>query len=215
VSKCIQRSSLSDQVYKILKEQILSGKLKDGMKVVEEALAEEFEVSRTPIREAIRRLAEYGLITIKPRSHAIVTGITPTEADDIATVRITLEQLAINSIDSTSYVKYIEKIARHAADCQYALDIGDRARVFEEDSLFHMALVEASGNKALIFIYERLDAKIQMLRINQNLPEDELGHYIGQHIQIMNLLKKGDKKNCNALLHDHIKHDKSYSTELK
>jgi DNA-binding GntR family transcriptional regulator len=51
----------------MLKDQILSGQLKGGMKIPEESLAEQFGVSRTPIREAIRRLAEYGLVTIKPR----------------------------------------------------------------------------------------------------------------------------------------------------
>ena len=56
MKKCIQ-SSLSDQVYTMLKEQILNGQLKGGMKIPEESLAEQFGVSRTPIREAIRRLA--------------------------------------------------------------------------------------------------------------------------------------------------------------
>ena len=55
--KCIQ-NSLSDQVYTMLKDQILSGQLKGGMKIPEESLAEQFGVSRTPIREAIRRLAK-------------------------------------------------------------------------------------------------------------------------------------------------------------
>lgn len=213
MAKCIQ-SSLSDQVYTMLKEQILSGELQGGMKIPEEPLAEEFGVSRTPIREAIRRLAEYGLVTIKPRSFATVTEITPTEAEDIATVRVTLEQLAIDSIDSTSYAKHVETIARHAADCQYALGVGDRAKVFEQDSLFHMALVTASDNTALISLYERLDAKIQMLRIEQNLPEDELAYYIGQHVQMMNLLKNGEKTACKALLHEHIKHDKDHGFDL-
>jgi len=206
MAKFIQRS-LSDQVYMLLKEQILSGELQGGMKIPEEPLAEEFGVSRTPIREAIRRLAEYGLVTIRPRTFATVTTITPSEADDIATVRVTLEQLAIDSIDKASYIDHVETISRHAANCQYALGIGDRAKLFEEDSLFHMALVAASKNTALISIYERLDAKIQMLRIKQNLPEDKLGYYIGQHAQMMSLLKNGEKEACKALIHEHIKHD--------
>lgn len=207
MAKCIQ-SSLSDQVYAMLKKQILSGELQGGMKIPEEPLAEEFGVSRTPIREAIRRLAEYGLVTIKPRSYATVTSITPSEANDIAIVRVTLEQLAIDSIDKTSYANHVETISRHAANCQYALGIGDRAKLFEEDSFFHMALVKASNNSALISLYERLDAKIQMLRIEQNLSEDKLTYYIGQHAQIMNLLKNGEKEACKAIINEHIRHDK-------
>ena len=204
--KCIQ-NSLSDQVYTMLKDQILSGQLKGGMKIPEESLAEQFGVSRTPIREAIRRLAEYGLITIKPRSHATVSVISEQEASDIARVRVTLEQLAIDSIDEASYAQNVKELSRYAADCQYAMGIGDRATVFEQDSLFHLALIRASRNSALISISERLDAKIQQLRIAQNLPEDELSYYLAQHAQIMSLLKNGDKEACKRLLYEHITHD--------
>jgi DNA-binding GntR family transcriptional regulator len=204
--KCVQ-NSLADQVYAMLKEQILSGQLKGGMKIPEEQLAEQFGVSRTPIREAIRRLSEYGLVTIKPRSHAIVSIITQKEASDIAKVRVSLEQLAIESIDEKVYAENIKEFSRFAADCQYALGIGDRATVFEQDSLFHLALIKASNNHALFSICERLDAKIQQLRIAQDLPDDELTYYLNQHSQIMSLLKNGDIKACKQLLYEHITHD--------
>lgn len=206
MAKCVQ-NSLSDQVYTMLKEQILSGELKGGMKIPEELLAEQFGVSRTPIREAIRRLSEYGLVTIKPRSHATVSVISPEEAEDIARVRVSLEQLAIDSIDEQSYAEYVKELSRYAADCQYAMGIGDRATVFEQDSLFHMALIKASKNTALISICERLDAKIQQLRIAQNLPEDELSYYLHQHSKLMQHLKNGEKEACKRLLYEHITHD--------
>ncbi|MBI9095742.1 MAG: GntR family transcriptional regulator [Sphaerochaeta sp.] len=206
MTKCVQ-NSLSDQVYTMLKEQILSGELKGGMKIPEELLAEQFGVSRTPIREAIRRLSEYGLVTIKPRSFATVSVITAQEASDIARVRVTLEQLAIDSIDEQSYTEHMKELSRYAADCQYAMGIGDRATVFEQDSLFHMALIKASKNTALISICERLDAKIQQLRIAQNLPEDELPYYLHQHSTLMQHLKNGEKEECKHLLYEHITHD--------
>lgn len=204
--KCVQKS-LSDQVYTMLKDQILSGQLKGGMKIPEESLAEQFGVSRTPIREAIRRLSEYGLVTTRPRSYALVSTISQHEADDIAKVRVTLEQLAIDTIDDTAYTEHVKELSRYAADCQYAMGVGDRATVFEQDSLFHLALVRASGNSALINICERLDAKVQQLRIAQNLPEDELSYYLGQHAQLMSYLKNGEKEACKHLLYEHITHD--------
>ena len=204
--KCIQ-NSLSDQVYTMLKEQILSGQLKGGMKIPEESLAEQFGVSRTPIREAIRRLAEYGLVAIKPRSHAEVSAISQQEAINIAKVRISLEQLAIDSIDEESYAEHVKELSRYAADCQYAMGIGDRALVYEQDSLFHLTLVKASRNSTLLSICERLDAKIQQLRIAQNPPEAELSYYVSQHTQMMSLLKNGEKEACKHMLFEHINHD--------
>jgi DNA-binding GntR family transcriptional regulator len=206
MKKCIQ-NSLSDQVYTMLKEQILNGHLKGGVKIPEESLAEQFGVSRTPIREAIRRLAAHGLVTIKPRSHAVVTAITKEEALDIARVRIALEQLAVDSIEEEDYHASVKELSRYAADCQYAMGIGDRATVFLQDSLFHLTLVNASQNKALIFLYERLDAKIQQLRIARNLPDDNLSHCLNQHVQMMSLLKSGEKERCKALIREHVLHD--------
>lgn len=207
MSTKIVQKSLSDQVYNLLKDQILSGELKGGMIISEELLAEQFGVSRTPIREAIRRLAEYGLLIITPRSHVSVYTVTEKEAQDIAKVRVNLEMLAIDNIDEASYQANVEEIARHAADCQYSMSIGDRASVFEKDSLFHLALIRAANNSALYDICQRMDAKIQLLRIAQNLPEDELSYYINQHIQLMQLLKAGDRDACKRLLHEHITHD--------
>ncbi len=205
-TKIVQRS-LSDQVYNLLKDQILSGELKGGTNISEELLAQQFGVSRTPIREAIRRLAEYGLLIITPRSHVSVYTVTEKEAADIAKVRVNLEMLAVDSIDDDAYQRNVEDIARHAADCQYAMSVGDRASVFEKDSLFHLALVRAADNSALYDICQRMDAKIQLLRIAQNLPEDELAYYINQHVQLMQLLKQGDKDTCKRLLYEHITHD--------
>ena len=205
MKKCIQ-SSLSDQVYTMLKEQILNGQLKGGMKIPEESLAEQFGVSRTPIREAIRRLAEYGLVTIKARSHALVSLITEEEALDIARVRVTLEQLAVDLIDEERYRFSVKELSRYAAGCQYAIGIDDRSAVLQQDSLFHRTLVKASRNSALISLYERLDAKIQQISIAQDLGEDALSFCLAQHAQMMSLLKGGEKERCKALIYEHVFH---------
>ena len=202
------KQNLSDEVYSLLKKEILNGKLKGGEKIPEEALAKTFGVSRTPIREAVRRLGEYGLVTIKPRCWAEVSGISAKEATDIAVLRIDLEQLAVDCITPESYSLNIKTIARYVAECQYAMSVGDRASAFEQDSLFHLAVIYASGNHALYSTYQRLDAKIQQLRIQQNLDEETLSQYMNQHGQIMQLLKTGKKQECKDLIYEHVMHMK-------
>lgn len=198
--------NLSDTIYNLLKAQILDGKLKGGEKIPEETLAKQFGVSRTPIREAVRRLSEFGLVTIKPRCYAEVTAITEKEASDIAYVRIRLECLAVDLITPQSLDKNIRTLARCAAECQFALDVGDRALSFEQDSMFHSELVKTSENSALFNLYEHLGAKIQQLRITQNLYGIALKDYTIQHEQIMTLLREGKKKECKVLLYQHIMH---------
>ena len=198
--------NLSDEIYNLLKAQILSGKLKGGGKIPEETLAKQFGVSRTPIREAVRRLSEYGLVQIKPRCYAEVATITEKEASDIAYVRIHLECLAIDLITPQSLEKNIRNLARCAAECQFALDVGDRGLSFEHDSMFHTELIRTSENQALIYLYEHLGAKIQQLRLNQNLYGIALKDYTIQHEKIMSLLRDGKKKECKVLLYEHIMH---------
>lgn len=206
MTQIIVQDSLADKVYGLLKSRILSGELQGGMTIPEEQLARQFGVSRTPIREAVRRLAEYGLVVLKPRSHAMVHRVDGKEAGDIARVRIALEQLAVDSLTPETIERNIDRLSRLAADCQYYLGIGDRAALFEKDSLFHLELVKCAGNDALYTLYERLDSRIQLLRIAQNLPEDELGRIVSQHGQMLRHLRAGDKDACRDLVLRHVTH---------
>ena len=99
----IVSTSLSDQAYELVKGEILKGTIKAGSKISEDALATQFGVSRTPIREAIRRLAEYGLVTLSPRSHAAVVKISDKAAQDIASLRINLEFFAIDNLQENLF----------------------------------------------------------------------------------------------------------------
>lgn len=198
--------SLADQAYDLVKEQILSGKIKCGEKISEDGLADQFGVSRTPIREAMRRLSAYGLIEMEPRSHSSVIEISEKESNDIALLRVNLENFAIDNINMDIFNSSLEEICRYAADCQYALSLNNRAKAFELDSMFHVALIKTADNTAFTDIYERLDAKIQLLRIRQNEPNERLLEYLMQHSRLIGLIKDGNKEEAKNLLQAHILH---------
>ena len=77
------------------------------------------------------------------------------------------------------------------------------------DSLFHLSLVGVSDNSAMIDVYERLDAKIQLLRIEQNENNEELSSYLSQHMQLIELLKSGKKEEAKSLMYEHIMHNRN------
>lgn len=199
--------SLADQVYELVKEQILSGKIPCGSKISEDSLASQFGVSRTPIREALKRLSTYGIIKMEPRSHSSVISLSTKESKDIAEFRVYLEDFAIEHIDENSLKSNMETICKYASDCQYAFAIGNRAKAFELDSLFHLSLIGISNNTAMIDVYERLDAKIQLLRLSQNEQDEKLSSYLQQHMTLIEFLKKGKKEEAKSLLYDHIMHN--------
>lgn len=204
--KLVSRS-LADQVYDEVKSLILSGQIKSGEKISEESLSSQFEVSRTPIREALKRLDTYGLIKMEPRSHSSVIEISEKEGMDIGLMRVDLENFAIDNMDMDVFRRNLDEICRLSADCQYALTVGNRAKSFELDSLFHIALIKTANNNALSDIYERLDAKIQLLRVRQNENNERLLEYIMQHTMIINFVKNGKKEEAKALMRNHILHE--------
>lgn len=190
----------------MVKGEILSGSIPCGSKISEDGLASKFGVSRTPIREALKRLASYGIVKMEPRSHSSVISLSEKEGDDIATFRIALENFAIDHIDRAEFEASLETLCRHASECQYALGVGNRAKAFELDSLFHNTLIGTCRNSALSDVYERLDAKIQLLRIAQNSPDSELIGYLMQHARMIELLKAGKKEEAKKLMYEHIMH---------
>lgn len=203
--KIVSRS-LSDQVYELVKSEILKGNIKAGSKISEDALALQFGVSRTPIREAIRRLSEYGLVTLSPRSHAAVVKISDKVALDIASLRIDLEFFAVDNLQKELFEKNYLELSQLAFDCQLQLANGERDKAFELDSAFHSLLIQCADNQALTEVYTRLDAKIQLLRIEQNLEPQALLSYLQQHTNILMLLKSDDKLSAKKLIREHIMH---------
>jgi DNA-binding GntR family transcriptional regulator len=203
----ITQNSLADQVYSNLKLLILSGALRSGERIPEEQLAQQFGVSRTPIREALKRLAEYGLVTLRPRMNATVTSLTRQEADDIARVRLALETLALDSCREDRIDPLADELQRLAAEFRALLAAGERAKAFEKDSEFHIALIEGAGNGVLTETYSRLDARIQLLRITQQLTAEELLPYAAQHLELILGIRGKDREKTRLLLERHIMHD--------
>ena len=144
--------SLRDTVYKELKEAILCGDIASDERLMEIPLANKLGVSRTPVREAIRRLAKEHLVVITRGKGARVAGISDKEAKDALEVRIMIEamsaRLAAHNItpEQVEYLREINNKAREAAARK------DRNAIAEYDNLLHRFISEASGNTILFTV---------------------------------------------------------------
>ena len=200
----IERQSLAEQVYNYIKRLILSGKLKGGEKIPEERVARQFGVSRTPIREALRRLEEYGLIYIKPRSYAVVVDLDPNEAEQIARVRAQLECLSVELLAECGTEEDFDLLEQLAKACDEFLATGDLASTFEKDSQLHLEIARRTGNRHLYEIFEKIDAKMQLLRLVLHLPIKKLTGFIVQHKAIIASMRHHDKDAAKELMTRHI-----------
>jgi GntR family transcriptional regulator, rspAB operon transcriptional repressor len=200
----IDRRSLADRVHSHIKRLILSGELPGGEFIPEATIARSFGVSRTPIREALRRLEEYGLIELKPRSYGKVSKLQPEEAFNIARIRAHLESLAVELLTENGTEADFDELDRLCKECSKLFVNNDIAGTFEKDSELHLEIARRTRNRHLLEIMEKFDAKIQLLRLVLHLPHERLGGYIEQHTRIIGFLRQRDRQAAKLLIEQHI-----------
>jgi DNA-binding GntR family transcriptional regulator len=200
----VKLDTLPDQVFLRIKKMILSGELKGGDRIPEVKIAQEFGVSRTPIREALRKLDEYGLISIKPRRYAEVLQMTHDEVVELTIVRLHLEKLAVKLFIERCTSVDIAALEVVIAECHQYLDNGDVGGFYEKDSQFHIEIARRTRNHFLVITMQSLDAKIQLSRLVKPLNEKEIRSALTEHDNLFDLLKNKDIEAAQRYIEQHI-----------
>ena len=156
---------LRDVVFNTLREAILKGDLEPGERLMEIALAQKLGVSRTPIREAIRKLELEGLVVMTPRKGAVVAEITLEDLTDVLEVRKNLEELAVVLSCKKSTREDIEEMCRCNEAFKKALLSDDLTVMAEADVTFHDVIYKTTGNKRLIQILNNLREQMYRYRL--------------------------------------------------
>ncbi|MEM9163777.1 MAG: GntR family transcriptional regulator [Cyanobacteria bacterium P01_F01_bin.4] len=182
----IKRSkSLSEQVYTALRTGILTGELMPGNRLIETQLTEWLDVSRTPLREALRQLQKEGLVTADPNGGLRVTTISATDAAELYDCRLALEQLSVAGAceqASDLQLKTLEQYVIQAEDRNLQdSQMQTLLQLLDLDYQFHHLIAESSGNRRLVSLLAQLfDAmallRIQTLQHNPSVLEIRLEH---------------------------------------
>lgn len=202
-SGALERRSLAHQVEERIKELILSGRLACGERISEEGLAEQFRISRTPIREALRALENYGLVRIKPRSFAQVEQITIAEARQVAEVRAQLEALAARRLAARATAEDVRALKERADRCAARLAAGDRAKAFEADSAFHLEIAARCGNPFLHETLQRLDAFVMLYRLTFCRTLESVAGNVKLHARIISAIARHDADAAGKMVTEH------------
>jgi DNA-binding GntR family transcriptional regulator len=157
------RTLLRDQAYAQLRDAILDGTLEPGEQLKDAELAEWLGLSRTPIREAVARLEEYGLVETKPNSYTRVAPLSARDARDAFMVYAALEALAASLAVSRLTRDDLESMRGANSDFADALAAGDVDAAVSADDRFHGVLVQAAANREIARSLERLLPKIRRL----------------------------------------------------
>ena len=179
---------LRDVVFNTLRRAILKGELKPGERLMEIALADKLGVSRTPIREAIRKLELEGLVVMAPRKGAKVASITERDLNDVLEVRKGMEVLAISLACKRSTGEELEKLEIIELDFQRLIESGNLTELAEMDVKFHDTIYQATNNQRLVQLLNNL--REQMYRYRMEYLKD---------IAVRRTLAEEHKAICQAL----------------
>jgi DNA-binding GntR family transcriptional regulator len=200
----LQIASVVDQVYGVIRERILTGALPRGARVHQEDVAADLGVSRTPVREALRRLAAEGLIEMRTNRGARVTDLSPADMRQPYEARLAIEPGAAKLAAQRELPGPRSRMRRAVAAQRRA--IPDVRRTFAANREFHIALAEASGNAFLLQFVEHLwVARIgEAIYEHQAESPERMSLDADEHKQILEAIQAGDARRAESLTRRHI-----------
>ena len=199
---------LRDVVFNTLRQAILTGELKPGERLMEIHLAERLGVSRTPIREAIRKLELEGLVTMIPRRGAEVAQITEKSMSDVLEVRRALDALCVELACDRITEEELARLEQACSDFEAAVKTRDNKVIAQADVKLHDIIVQATGNSRLIQLVNNLSE--QMYRYPFEYIKDSSRHenLVEEHRIIYESILKKDKETASRAAETHIDNQK-------
>jgi DNA-binding GntR family transcriptional regulator len=201
------RNSAKPLVEKIrfhLEEQIIAGRLKPRQRLVEEEIAREMSVSRSPIREALRALEREGLVTLTAGRGACVADLTPEEVDDVYAVRVRLGGLLFSLAARHITEAAVDRLDEVVAEMERVAADADIQRYFLLDLDFEERVMEACPNKKLVAVWRNLGRPILRFRYFSLYPPGRLPTSLQYHRDLVVAFRHRDSAMADRLVQQNI-----------
>lgn len=198
----IETRTLAEQIAARVREDVLSGALAAGIRLSQEALAEQYAVSRVPIRDALRILHAEGLISVHPRFGTTVAPLSASDLEELYEMRLALEPLVARLATPNMRAGDVEEMRRRLETMGATRQ--DSAGWFVAHAAFHRALNHRSGRERICALVDRLRAQTERyVRAYQMLewPATELQR---EHELILAAVERGEPEEVAAVVHEHL-----------
>lgn len=199
---------LRDVVFNTLRQAILTGELKPGERLMEIHLANRLGVSRTPIREAIRKLELEGLVTMIPRRGAEVAQITEKSMNDVLEVRRAVDALCVELACDRINAEELEALRNACEEFEKAVKTKDVKKIAQADVALHDIIVEATGNQRLIQLVNTLSEQMYRYRFEYIKDFSQHERLVEEHRVIYESIVKTDKETASEAAKIHIDNQK-------
>lgn len=192
------------RVYQILKDSIVNGDFAPGEQIVETKLAQELQVSRTPIRDAIRQLAKDRLVVSQENGIATIYSPTVFDVADIYVARAALEAQAGTLVSKFASKEVINKLDEIMNRAKEAIEKGDLEKVVECNTYFHETIIYGSENQKIIQTIEAMNLHIMQVRRTSLKKIQHRFTSHNEHLEIVRTLRKRDSLQINQMISQHI-----------
>jgi len=200
----IAPTALYQEVAERLRQRIFAHELKPGDWIDEKKLAEQYGISRTPLREALKVLASEGLVDLKPRRGCYVIEISRQDIDDIFPLMAMLEGRCARDAVRRAKAGDIEALNDIHERLESAARDGRIDAFFEANQEFHYRIQELAGNRRLLAVIQDLRKVLKLCRLHSLSIEGRLQQSLEEHRAIMAAFKAGDAGKAEKMMHDHL-----------
>lgn len=212
----VERSrSLQDKAYVAIRSAILRHDLKPNNQLSEASLAEQLGMSRTPIREALKRLEEEGLVRIVPRHGAFVTEISAEDIVQMYQLREALECYAIQSASEYTNTSEFAALVNAIEQSRQWIEDGEIDKINATDVRLHRYIVQFTRNQLIIKLVDQLLDQIVRLRLMTPTVEGRLPEQAEEHLRIVRALEEGDIEGAQAALQCHLRNVRDTFLQLR
>lgn len=205
---------LRDVVFNTLREAIIKGDLKPGERLMENQLADKLGVSRTPVREAIRKLELENLVVMIPRKGAEVAKITEKDIRDVLEVRAALESLAVELACEKISQEQIKQLLSVKEAFKEAIKTKDVHQIVSADIEFHQVILEATNNDKLMHILNNLKEHIYRFRVKYIYQMKDYTTISKEHEEMVNRIINKDIEGSKEVTYQHIKEQEEAVIEM-
>lgn len=204
--KPVAQRTLSDEVTDRLRTAIRDGALQPGARLVEQELAEFLAVSRIPVREAIQRLVEEGLVHKTPHRGAYVYLPSASEIEEISSLRVVLERFVVERVLARWRPENEAGLQAIVAAMHHAAEQGNSQQVYELDYRFHHTLWKIADHSIMLEVVSSMRARISrfLYEATNVLSPNELSTHVDGHDVLIAILKSGDVAAAQAGITQHI-----------
>jgi DNA-binding GntR family transcriptional regulator len=204
----IQHTHLAERVYGQVRDRILSRAIKTDEQILVHEVAEELGVSRTPVVDAVKRLAAEGLVEIRARRGTFVRGLTEVDVREIFELREALETFAVREAIREGRAEMLAGELRHWLDVMGGMvsggDFSDYLAFTEADHAFHVAIIRIRNNGRINGTYENLRVHMHVARAHLFQSLEPAGRVHDDHTRIHAAVKKADAAAAEAAIAAHL-----------